>query len=84
MASRGEGNGTHSSILASETPWTEELGGLQSSSGAFRGEETVPGMLGCSPNTPELSMAQPQLWPRTPSPQASWSWPLSPHTCVEN
>ena len=28
--SRGEGNGTHSSILAWEVPWTEEPGGLQS------------------------------------------------------
>ena len=26
----GEGNGTHSSILAWEIPWTEEPGGLQS------------------------------------------------------
>ena len=25
----GEGNGTHSSILAWRTPWTEEPGGLQ-------------------------------------------------------
>ena len=28
--SPGEGNGTHSSILAWEIPWTEEPGGLQS------------------------------------------------------
>ena len=28
--SPGEGNGTHSSILAWEIPWTEELGGLKS------------------------------------------------------
>ena len=28
--SHGEGNATHSSILAWITPWTEELGGLQS------------------------------------------------------
>ena len=35
MLSCREGNGTPSSILASETPWTEELGGLQSSSRAF-------------------------------------------------
>ena len=27
--SPGEGNGTHSSILAWEIPWTEEPGGLQ-------------------------------------------------------
>ena len=27
--SPGEGNATHSSILAWEIPWTEELGGLQ-------------------------------------------------------
>jgi len=26
----GEGNGYHSNILAWETPWTEEPGGLQS------------------------------------------------------
>ena len=28
--SPGEGNGTQPSILAWKTPWTEELGGLQS------------------------------------------------------
>ena len=28
--SSGEGNATHSSTLAWEIPWTEELGGLQS------------------------------------------------------
>ena len=28
--SPGEGNGTHSSILAWKIPWTEEPGGLQS------------------------------------------------------
>ena len=28
--SPGEGNGTHSSILAWRTPWSEETGGLQS------------------------------------------------------
>ena len=28
--SPGEGNGNHSSLLAWEIPWTEELGGLQS------------------------------------------------------
>ena len=28
--SPGDGNGNHSSILAWETPWTEELGRLQS------------------------------------------------------
>jgi len=28
--SPGEGNGDHFSILAWETPWTEEPGGLQS------------------------------------------------------
>ena len=28
--SPGEGNGTHSSILAWKGPWTEEPGGLQS------------------------------------------------------
>ena len=28
--SPGEGNGNHSNILAWRTPWTEELGGLQS------------------------------------------------------
>ena len=28
--SPGEGNGTHSSILAWRIPWTEESGGLQS------------------------------------------------------
>ena len=28
--SRGEGNGNHSSVLAWEIPWTEELGRLQS------------------------------------------------------
>ena len=28
--SPGEGNGTHSSILAWRIPWTEEPGGLQS------------------------------------------------------
>ena len=26
--SSGEGNGTHSNILACEIPWTEQLGGL--------------------------------------------------------
>ena len=30
-----EGNGTHSSILVWEIPWTEEPGGLQSKSMAF-------------------------------------------------
>jgi len=28
--SLGEGNTTHSSILAQEIPWTEKVGGLQS------------------------------------------------------
>ena len=31
----GEGNGTHSSILVWEIPWTEEPGGLQSNGRAF-------------------------------------------------
>ena len=84
MLSCREGNGTPSSILASEIPGTEELGGLQSNSRAFWGEETVPGKLRCSPKAPELLMAQPELWLRTPSCQASWCWPLSPGTCVEN
>ena len=35
--SRGGGMATHSSILAWETPWTEEPGGLQ-----FRGPQTWP------------------------------------------
>ena len=35
MLSCREGNGTSSSILASEIPGTEELGGLQSHSRAF-------------------------------------------------
>ena len=30
MAEHGEGHDSHSSILAWEIPWTEELGGLQS------------------------------------------------------
>ena len=38
-----EGNGTPSSILASEIPGTEELGGLQSNSRAFLRGENSPG-----------------------------------------
>ena len=79
-----EGNGTPSSILASEIPETEELGGLQSTAGHFWGEETVPGKLRHSPKAPELWMTQPELWLRTPSGQASWYRPLSSGTCVEN
>ena len=66
---------THSSPLAWEIPWTEEPGGLQSMGSQRvrhdRGKETVPGKLWCLPEAPELLMAEPQLWPRTPSSQAS-------------
>ena len=65
-----EGNGTPSSILASQIPGTEELRGLQFISRDFCGEETVPGKLRHSPKAPELWMAQPELWLRTPSGQA--------------
>ena len=79
-----EGNGTPSSILASEIPGTEELGGLQSNSRAFLRGGNSPGKLRSPPTAPELWMAQPELWLRTPSGQASRTWPLSPGTCVEN
>ena len=61
-----EGNGTLSSILASEIPGTEELGGLQSISRAFLRGGNSPRELRRSPKAPELWMAQPELWLRTP------------------
>ena len=83
---------THSSTLAWKIPWTEEPGGLQpmgsqrvghewASSWSFWGEEMVPENLRCSPKAPELLMAEPELWQRTPSCQASWSWPLTRCPC---
>ena len=63
-----EGNGTPSSILASEIPGTEELGGLQSISRAFLRGGNSPRELRHSPKAPELWMAQPELWLRTPAP----------------
>ena len=60
------------------------LVGYSPTAGHFSGEETVPGKLRHSPKAREFFIAQPELWLRIPSCQASWSWPLSLDTCVEN
>ena len=72
---------TPSSTLAWRIPWTEEPGGLQSTGSQRIGHDW--GSSRCWPEAPELLMAEPELWLRTPSAQAFWSWPLSLDKRVE-